>query len=84
MKLKIFTVYDDKAKAYLPPFFLPEHGMARRVFGDCCNDAQHQFGKHPADYTLFYAGEFDQNSGQFVIEGTLHVVANGIELAVKE
>lgn len=80
MKQKIFVVYDDKAKAYLPPFFLPEIGMATRAFGDCVNDATHNFGRHPEDYTLFMAGTFDDSSGAFDIEGTLLCVAHGLEL----
>lgn len=56
MMQKIFTIYDSKAHAYLPPFFLPEAGMAVRVFSDCVNDKSHQFSKHPGDYTLFQIG----------------------------
>ena len=56
MKHNIFSVYDEKAQAFLPPFFLPEVGMATRIFGDCVNSDEHQFGKHPTDYTLFHLG----------------------------
>jgi len=78
--LKVFCVYDDKAKAYLPPFFLPEMGMATRAFADAINDKSHAFGRHPADYTLFCCGTFDDRGGKFDIESTLLVVAHGIEL----
>ncbi len=63
MNLKTFSVYDDKAKAFLPPFFLPESGMAARVFKDCVNSKEHQFGQNPDDYTLFHVGSFCQNTG---------------------
>jgi len=56
---KIFTIYDEKAKAYLPPFFLPESGMALRSFKDCINSNDHQFGKNPEDYTLFTLGHYN-------------------------
>jgi len=62
MILKVFSVYDSKAEAYLPPFFMQSEGQARRIFGDCCNDEGHQFGKHPEDYTLFEIAEFDDGS----------------------
>lgn len=62
MILKIFTVYDEKAKAYLPPFLLPETGMATRTFADCINSADHQFGKNPQDYTIFALGHFNDAS----------------------
>lgn len=63
MILKIFSVYDSKAKAHLPPFFLPEEGMAIRTFKDCINSKEHQFGAHPEDYTLKQIGTFDDSSG---------------------
>lgn len=63
MKLKIFSVYDSKAQAFLPPFFLPNEEMAKRTFADCVNSPSHQFGINPADYTLFALGEFDDNAG---------------------
>jgi len=64
MILKIFTIYDQKAKAYLPPFFLPERGQAIRTFTDCVNSPEHHFGKHPADYTLFELGHFTDDNAK--------------------
>lgn len=80
---KVFCIYDDKAKAYLAPFFLPEMGMAVRAFSDCVNDPKHNFGLHPEDYTLFCAGTFDDRSGKFEIESTLLCVAHGVELRAR-
>lgn len=57
----IFTIFDQKAEAFLPPFFLPKKAMATRVFANCINDETHQFNKHPDDYTLFCIGTFDDN-----------------------
>jgi hypothetical protein len=62
MKLEIFSVYDSKAAAYLPPFYLPQIGMATRIFQNCANDKGHQFGANPGDYALFHLGQFDDNS----------------------
>lgn len=56
---KIYTVHDVKAGAYLPPYYAHTRGMAARSFEDACNDETHQFHKHPADYTLFEIGTFD-------------------------
>jgi len=80
MKLKMFSVFDSKAKAYLPPFLLPETVMAVRAFGDCVMDSGHAFGKHPEDYTLFQVGSFDQNSGMVERLDVLPVIARGHEL----
>lgn len=77
---KVFCVFDGKALAYLPPFILPEVGMASRVFGDCVNSDDHQFGKHPEDYTLFLIGSYDDRTGMFGELDTRSVVANGVEM----
>ena len=54
--------------------------MALRVFSDCINDQGHQFGKNPADYTLFHIGEFDDNKGKVAAEKLNISLANGLEL----
>lgn len=81
MIYKIFSVFDEKAKAFLPPFFLPEKAMAVRVFSDCANDVNHQFGKHPEDYTLFELGNFDGSSGQLTPSSHgLELVVSGVQV----
>ncbi len=67
MNHRIFVVFDSKASAYLPPFFMPEAGQAVRVFSDMCNDSGHAFGKHPEDYTLFEIGTFDDRAGTLLM-----------------
>jgi len=79
MKHKIFTIYDSKAKAYLTPFFMHEEGMALRVFADCINDQEHQFGKHPEDYTLFNIGSWTDDKAKFLTNNPI-ALATGIEL----
>ncbi|MDO3651329.1 phage ORF5 protein [Nocardia mangyaensis] len=59
---KIFTVYDEKSEAYLQPFFLDTIGQASRAMTDCCNDLNHQFNRHTADYSLFQLGEYDDQT----------------------
>lgn len=60
----MFTVYDAKAEAFLPPFILPKTTMAQRTFSDCANSDTHQFGANPEDYTLFKLGNWDDESGK--------------------
>ncbi len=76
---RIFSVFDVKAKAYLPPFVMPERGMAMRVFSDCVNSDDHQFGKHPGDYTLFELGGFDDGAGEIAAVPAVKV-CNGLEV----
>jgi hypothetical protein len=82
MNYHMFSVYDEKAKAYLPPFILPEIGMATRTFGDCVNDEGHQFGKHPADYTLFKIADYDDETG--VPTPNKSSIGNGVEFINQE
>lgn len=65
MIFTVFSVYDSKAGAHLPPFVLPRVEMAQRVFGDCCNSTDHQFSHHPEDYSLWSLGSWDDESGAF-------------------
>jgi len=83
MLQKIFTIHDIKASAYLPPFFMPQTGMALRVFGDCINDQEHQFSNHPEDYTLFALGTFDDQTA-IAITTPPESLGNGLEFIVKE
>lgn len=65
--LKAYAIWDTKAEAFLPPWFLPTQKMAVRAFADAINDPGSQFGKHPADYTLFHVGDFDTVTGLFTV-----------------
>lgn len=79
MIYEVFSVHDQKADAFLPPFILPRVAQAQRVFADCVNSSDHQFGAHPADYTLFRLGQFDDSSGQFLLERSKQSLGNGVE-----
>lgn len=80
MILQIFTIHDQKANAFLPPWFLPLEPMAIRVFADCVNDPQHQFCKHPEDYTLFRLGTFNDENAEIKLENKPTSLYNGVTL----
>lgn len=63
MHLTSYSVYDSKMKLYLPPFFTERDEIAVRSFCDLAIDPNHTFGRHPADFTLFKIGIFDQETG---------------------
>ena len=65
MLLKVFTVFDSKAEAYLQPFYGKSKGEAIRSFIEAANDKQSQIGKYPEDFTLFDLGEFDDSTSRF-------------------
>ncbi len=65
MITQIFTVYDSKAEAYLPPFFMQSRGLAIRSFTDTVNDPKTQLHNHPGDFMLMYVGKFDDSDCTF-------------------
>lgn len=76
---QLFSIFDAKAQAYLPPFILPRQEMAERVFSDAVNSNDHQFGKHPEDYTLFLLGTFDDERAEYALQSTPQSLGLGIE-----
>lgn len=83
MKFKAFSVYDDKAKAYLPPFFLSEQGQAIRHFYDALVTPDHAFYLHPGDYTLVQIGGFDDSSGVLSGQEIPENLGNGLEVRAR-
>lgn len=79
MNFQIFSIYDSKAGSHLPPFFLPTKEMATRTFSDCCNESDHAFCQHPADYTLFHHGEFDGDTAEYTLFDGIKNVGNGLD-----
>jgi len=74
MKVKVFAIWDDAAKAYMVPFFMQNDAVAVRSFGNAVNKAESQLYQNPESYSLFTFGDFDDNSGVFrVAEATLLV-----------
>jgi len=80
MKLQMFSIYDEKAKSYIPPFFLHNEAMAIRSFCDCVNDAGHAFNRNPGDYTLFHLAQFNDADGTFDINAAPRSLYNGLYL----
>ena len=79
MKLNVYTVFDSKASAFKPPFFLQSNGEALRAFGDAFNNDKHDLGMHPEDYTLFHLGSWDDKNSQFELLDTPKSLGIGVE-----
>ncbi len=70
MKLNIFTIYDNKAKAFLPPFYARTKGEAIRSFQSTVNDPTSNMNKYPGDFALFQLGEFDDETAKITQNAT--------------
>jgi len=76
---QIFTVYDEKAKAHLPPWVMHRNDMAIRTFTDCINSSEHTFSHHPEDYTLFHHGSFENENAEFSLMAAPKPLGNGVQ-----
>lgn len=84
MRLEIFAVFDSAAAAYLPPFFTHNEQLATRSFIDTSNNPETSFFRHPADFTLFRLGYFDDQKAEFELLSAPQKIANALELKAHE
>lgn len=82
--MKLFSIYDHKAKAYGLPFYQRQSGEAIRSFSDLANDDKSNVCKHPEDYTLFLLGDFDELTGLMELEKTPQPLGKALEYAKAE
>ncbi len=80
MRHRVFSIFDQKAKAYLPPFFMPEQGQALRMFGDALQQDKHVFCAHPEDYVLFEIGMFDDRTAALESYVAPELLSTGLAL----
>lgn len=69
MKLKLYSTYDSKVKAWTLPFFMDvipgtDTTEVLAAWSSVANDPSTKFGQHPEDYCLFEIGGFDSVSGK--------------------
>lgn len=63
MKLRAYSIYDNKVMSFNAPFYAATDGAAVRSFQDLAQDLNTSVGRHPRDYSLFCVGEFDDTTG---------------------
>lgn len=66
MILQIFSIFDQAAGAFLPPWHASTLEVALRRFRATVNahTEANPIAEYPEDYTLFHLGEFDQATGE--------------------
>lgn len=82
--MQIFSVYDSAANAFMSPFFIPAKGLAIRSFQEAVNKPGTPLNTHPADFTLFELGTFDEGKCIFNILMAPERVISANELVTKE
>lgn len=78
--MKIYTVHDSKAEAFLTPFFSSNNGTALRSFISAARDSDHIFHIHAQDYNLFEIGMFDDVSGAIIPIIPINSLGNALTL----
>lgn len=81
-ELRLFSVYDDGAKAYLRPFWSDYKINAQRSFRTLINqkdDRDNMVAAHPDQFTLFEIGVFDVRTGIFTSHSIPITLGNGLE-----
>ena len=74
----IMALRDSKAESFSQPMLYTAKGAALRAFQDAVNDSAHELGKHPEDYSLFFLGSYNDNTGMITpnVDGPI-VLVNG-------
>jgi len=80
MVFGLYSVYDEKAQVYLPPFVAKTVGEADRIFDSVIKAGQSTISQYPADHSLYNVGTFDDCGAvlepcvpQFISKGDTHV-----------
>lgn len=61
--MKAFVIRDTKAEGFNTPFFQQTFGLAERAFKEACSDPQNVISKNKEDFSLYYIGEFNHDTG---------------------
>lgn len=65
MILTIFSMRDEKAEAFVRPFFMPNLALAIRAIVSAGQEDTHPFALHPKDYILYELGTWDEEHAEF-------------------
>lgn len=67
MILSVYSIFDDKAKVYVDPYYFAHDGQAKRAFGEMVvGKRMGLLSSHPQDFHLYKLGDFDNSSGRFI------------------
>lgn len=61
---KVFSVYDNKAEAFMQPFFADTVGLALRAFQQNTENKDSVLNKYPNDFVLYEIGQFNDITGE--------------------
>ena len=63
---QLFSIFDDKAGAFQPPFIHTNEDTAVRAVAASVNERSgDMLSQHPEDFHLYYLGTFNDNEGTY-------------------
>lgn len=68
MKYAVTGIFDEGVRYFIEVSHFRSRQEARRVFERRVNDRDDYLYRHPDQYTFFYFGEFDDETGVFELE----------------
>lgn len=66
--LGVYSVFDTAVSVFGTPFFAPTEASAIRSFVTLANDVNSTVHMYPQDFSLYYLGSYDSETGTIVSE----------------
>ena len=82
MHKKIYSIYDVKAEFYSTPWYSDNDETAQREFMRVVQDPQSAINAFPADYSLFFIGEFYSDTGHINVESVPEFILDGASVSL--
>lgn len=80
----VYSVYDLKGEVFSQPFFSVNDSVAKRLFGDGCQDVETPVGRHPEDFVLYRVGVWNSDNGAIAGTDSPVPVWTGLEAMKRE
>lgn len=61
--MKLYSILDEKAGTFCPPFVCVSNGVAVRQLMDLVQDEKTTISKYPEDFSLYFVGDFADDTG---------------------
>lgn len=65
--MQVYTLFDNKAEAFMPPFYASDEANAKNAVIVFFADAEKSEGINPVDFDLFHLGSYSQFDGKFAV-----------------
>jgi hypothetical protein len=66
MEKQIYSILDDKAQLYSPPFIAQNDGIAIRMVMDILRSSDNNLARYPTDHKLVLIGIWDDINGEIM------------------